>query len=284
MADPAAQGRRSPQAAGAVVGPPGVSRAAPCPGGGDTVTPHRPQPARRARSPKTTVQEMSFLSHEEVAAVADAIDERYRAFVLVAAYCGLRAGEVRGLRRRDVDLLHRTITVTQQLVDAQGGGFDVRQLKTKRSRRSVAVPPHVAKVLATHLGDDGFAQPGADGLVFTSALRRPAAPRELPATGVDARMHASWCRPRAHPRPAPHLCVAGDRIGRRRAGPAAHARPRVGRDDARSLRPPDARAGGGRRSPSERGRHRGGVARSAASCRVTAGRPRGGVELPATGA
>lgn len=116
---------------------------------------------------------MSFLSHEEVAAGAAAIDERYRASVLVAAYCGLRAGELRGLRRRDVDLLHRTITVTQQLVDARGGGFDVRALKTTRSRRSVAIPPHVAKVLATHLGGVGLAQPGADGLVFTSALGDP---------------------------------------------------------------------------------------------------------------
>jgi len=125
--------------------------------------------------PKTAAQEMSFLRHEEVAAITDAIDERYQAFVLVAAYCGLRAGEMRGLRRRDIDLPHNTITVTvtQQLVDARGGGFDVRSLKTKKSRRSVAILPHVAKVLASHLDEDGFAQPGADGLVFTSALGDP---------------------------------------------------------------------------------------------------------------
>ena len=149
--------------------------------------------------PKTAAQEMSFLSHEEVAAIADAIDERYRAFVLVAAYCGLRAGELRGLRRRDVDLLRRTIVVTQQLVDARGGGFDVRALKTKKSRRSVAIPPHVAKVLASHLDECEFAQRGADGLVFTSALGdrlRPLGGGEL----SEHQSHRAAVKPGARPR------------------------------------------------------------------------------------
>jgi integrase len=40
----------------------------------------------------------------QVAALADAIDPRYRALVLVAAYGGLRWGELVGLRRQRVDL------------------------------------------------------------------------------------------------------------------------------------------------------------------------------------
>jgi integrase len=123
--------------------------------------------------PKVTASDMSFLNHEEVAAVADAIDVRFRAFVLVAAYCGLRAGEMRALRRRDIDLVHKTITVTRQLVDQPGGGFDIRKLKTAKSRRSVAIPPHVIGALERHLGDEGFAQPGPDGIVFTSTSGTP---------------------------------------------------------------------------------------------------------------
>lgn len=123
--------------------------------------------------PKVPEQEMRFLDHEEAARVADAVGDRYRAFVLVAAYCGPRASELRGLRRRDVDLLHKTITVSHQLVDLPGGGFEVRQLKTRRSRRSLAIPPHVVEVLHVHVSTPGWAQPGKDGLVFTSPEGQP---------------------------------------------------------------------------------------------------------------
>ena len=124
-------------------------------------------------APKLVEREMRFLDHQEVARLAEAVGEHDRAFVLVAAYCGLRAGELRGLRRRDVDLLHRTITVTQQLVDVPGGGVELGPLKTRKSRRSAAVPPHVAEVLDAHLSTPGRAQSGRDGLIFTSPTCEP---------------------------------------------------------------------------------------------------------------
>ena len=50
---------------------------------------------------------MRFATVAQVAALADAIPRRYRALVLVAAYTGLRWGELAGLRVKRVDLLHR---------------------------------------------------------------------------------------------------------------------------------------------------------------------------------
>ena len=50
--------------------------------------------------------EMRFATVVQVAALADAIGPRYRALVLVAAYGGLRWGELVGLRVKRVDLLH----------------------------------------------------------------------------------------------------------------------------------------------------------------------------------
>jgi site-specific recombinase XerC len=44
--------------------------------------------------------------------LADAIPRRFRALVLVAAYTGLRWGELAGLRVKRVDLLHRRITAS----------------------------------------------------------------------------------------------------------------------------------------------------------------------------
>jgi integrase len=120
-------------------------------------------PLSGIKAPRSDAEPMRFLSHSEVAALAAAIDRRYRAFVLVAAYTGLRAGELMALRRSNVDVLHRTITVVQQ-VQSIGGRHEVSAPKTAAGRRSVAMPRVVADALDDHLGS--FAEPGADGLVF----------------------------------------------------------------------------------------------------------------------
>jgi hypothetical protein len=53
-------------------------------------------PCREVRLPKVEREEMRFLNPAEVARLADLIDARYRALVLVAAYGGLRIGELAG--------------------------------------------------------------------------------------------------------------------------------------------------------------------------------------------
>ena len=67
----------------------------------------RNDPTARVKLPRIEHHEMRFLTPAEVATLADAIDPRYRALVLVGAYCGLRFGELAGLKRDRVDLLHR---------------------------------------------------------------------------------------------------------------------------------------------------------------------------------
>lgn len=120
-------------------------------------------PLRGVKPPPVQAEPMRFLSHEEVATLAAAVDPRYRALVLVAAYTGLRAGELIGLRRRYVDLLHRTITVVEQ-VQYIGGRHEVLRPKSAAGRRSVALPGLVAEALHEHLAAHG--EPGPDGLVF----------------------------------------------------------------------------------------------------------------------
>jgi site-specific recombinase XerC len=55
---------------------------------------------------------MRLATVAQVTALADAIPRRYRALVLVAAYTGLRWGELAGLRVKRVDLLHRQRLIT----------------------------------------------------------------------------------------------------------------------------------------------------------------------------
>lgn len=74
----------------------------------------------------------------DVALLAAAIDPRYRAVVTVGAYCGLRLGELAGLRRHRVDLLHRHLQVVEQLGRDNSGRWAMQLLKTRSSLRSVA--------------------------------------------------------------------------------------------------------------------------------------------------
>jgi integrase len=80
-------------------------------------------PAARLKLPKVSkVSRVSkhYLSHEEVHALAAAVDRRgegYGLLVLVLAYCGLRWGELCGLRVLDVDLVRGRLEIRQTMVE-----------------------------------------------------------------------------------------------------------------------------------------------------------------------
>src|SRR6266508_909168 len=77
-------------------------------------------PCRNVPLPKVDHKEMRFLTPAEVARLARTIDQGYRALVLVAAYGGLRVGELAGLRRRDLDLTRYTVEVTEVVTEPRG--------------------------------------------------------------------------------------------------------------------------------------------------------------------
>jgi integrase len=110
------------------------------------------------------------LSPAEVEALARALPEKYRALADVLAWTGLRVGEARALRRRDIDVRDfdaASITVTRTVTQGgRGTGAVIGRVKTEAGNRTVAIPPTLAVALAEHL--DRFARPGRDGLVFPS--------------------------------------------------------------------------------------------------------------------
>ncbi len=71
----------------------------------------------------------------EVEAIADAIEDRYRVLVLLGAWSGLRWGELIGLTRASVDLLHGTVTVSQAMVELGSGAY-VGPPKSDAGRRN----------------------------------------------------------------------------------------------------------------------------------------------------
>ncbi|HXF73105.1 MAG TPA: site-specific integrase [Actinomycetota bacterium] len=121
-------------------------------------------PVRHAPAPRAERRELRLISPEELEGLLEVVPERWRPLVLVAAWCGLRWGEIAGLRVEDVDPLRRRIHVRRQAVEA-GGKLEVTDVKTAAGRRVVAMPPSVAEAVAAAIGDrrEGFVFPSAAG-------------------------------------------------------------------------------------------------------------------------
>src|SRR5215831_12668970 len=85
----------------------------------------------------------------QVRALLDAVPPRWRAYVAVCAFAGLRLGEASALRVADVDFLRRTITVARQ-VQGYGTAAEVRAPKYG-SERTVYAAPGLTEILAAHV-------------------------------------------------------------------------------------------------------------------------------------
>jgi integrase len=125
----------------------------------------RENPAARLRLPSPPRTEMTILTADEIKALADAIPRTSdRLAIYVAAYCGLRAGELWALQRRDIDLLHNRLYVRRALKDIRGH-LEFGDTKTTGSRRTVSLPTFLGTMLAEHMET---MPASADALLFVS--------------------------------------------------------------------------------------------------------------------
>lgn len=104
--------------------------------------------AASAESPERPVATIA-----EVDALVDAMHPPYRAMVVLAAWCGLRLGELLALTRRRIDVLHGTVEVVGSTYERTDGTILVGPPKTPSGRRTVSIPPHVLPTLERHLRD-----------------------------------------------------------------------------------------------------------------------------------
>ena len=128
------------------------------------------QPCQVRGAGQEHAAERSTATVAEVEAMTAAMPPRLAIAVTLAAWCGLRIGEVRGLRRQDVDLDSRTVTVRQALGELEDGSIVIGGPKAD-SRRTVALPEHVADALADHL--ERFTAPEPGALVVTGQKGGP---------------------------------------------------------------------------------------------------------------
>lgn len=103
-----------------------------------------------------------YLEGHELRALACALPAHWRLPVLLDGSCGLRAGEVWALRRRDIDLLRRELSVRFALKEVNSTALDdstkgliVGHPKSAASRRKVSIPALLLPMLETHLSDLG---------------------------------------------------------------------------------------------------------------------------------
>ncbi len=139
--------------------------------------------------------ERPVLSPDDIAALAGAIEPRWRAMILVAAYGALRFGELIGLRRRDIDLLHGVVIVDSQLIEVANRHVRTAP-KSAAGRRRVNLPAFVVAELGHHL--DTYVSADPETPVFSG---------ERGGTPTRTNWSRTWARARHHAgvRPDIHL-------------------------------------------------------------------------------
>jgi integrase len=125
-------------------------------------------PAAGVRLPRIVRRDMHFLTARPVEDLAAAIDPRYELLVRLAAYTGLRAGELVALRVRHLNLLRGRCEVGESATEVDGRL--VWGSPKTYARRTVPLPRVLCEQLAAFLAERPH---GPEDLVFTAPQGGP---------------------------------------------------------------------------------------------------------------
>jgi integrase len=98
-------------------------------------------------------------------------NHQYFPIYCIAIGCGLREGEILGLRKQDVDLENEVLQVRQTVVSVHGK-LSFGEPKSEASRRPVAMPDFVVDALREHFKK-------AEDLLFATRSGKPISPRNI---------------------------------------------------------------------------------------------------------
>src|SRR5262249_15015279 len=85
----------------------------------------------------------------QLAALAEAVPQRFTALIWLKAWCGLRWGEVIDLRRRDIDNDAEVVYISRGATH-RNGKCHIDTTKQKNAH-AVVIPPHIRAELKHHL-------------------------------------------------------------------------------------------------------------------------------------
>ena len=107
--------------------------------------------------------EREALTVDELVALSDAIEARYRAMILLATFGAMRWSESLALQRRDIYLDRKMVTLRRVIVEPDKGEKFVGPLKARdeKATRRVDLPDELVPVLEDHLKQFVGTQPTA---------------------------------------------------------------------------------------------------------------------------
>src|SRR5262249_15359523 len=100
----------------------------------------RRNPCRIKGAGQEKSPERPVLTIHQVFTLADAIAPRSRALVLRAVFACLRWGELAALRRNDIDLTTRVVSIARSLTELPDGGHAFGPPKSAAGQRTVCFP------------------------------------------------------------------------------------------------------------------------------------------------
>jgi integrase len=125
----------------------------------------RKTPCDGIKLPELPPRDMRVLTTAEVRGLADAVDPRYRALILLGHACGLRVSEAVGLTQDRINWFAGEILVDRQLGSRKPYPFAPLKNSRRCPSRVVPLPQHAHQALSRHLEAYG---PGDRGLVFVT--------------------------------------------------------------------------------------------------------------------
>lgn len=128
----------------------------------DEIVPTSPCKIRGAGQSKKQHQ-TRIATLEELEVIVAEVPSKYRLLILLAAWCGLRFGELTELRRGDVHMGKQVLRV-HRAVTRVGSEYHVGPPKTEAGKRDVTIPPHLMPVIQYHLAN--HVEPAFDALLF----------------------------------------------------------------------------------------------------------------------
>lgn len=150
-------------------------------------------PAASVDPPKLRQEEMTVLDADQARRFLNAAkSDRFECLYVLALMCGIRRGELVGLKWTDITLDARTLRINRQLQRRRDGGGLVFTQPKNASRRTIRLPERAIEALRIHrkrqLEEKLRAGPNwqENGLVFTTIKGTP-----LDAQNVTARSFKS---------------------------------------------------------------------------------------------
>ena len=136
-------------------------------------------PADAVDLPKHKAQEMIALSQDEASRfMAAAKESKWYLFLSLLLSTGLRPSEAIALRLSDIDLARNRLSVSRTLSRANGEWI-VEKPKTKRSRRTVDLPPSLTLELVDYITELRRLGVREDDLLFTNEEGEPVNVRRI---------------------------------------------------------------------------------------------------------